>query len=1402
MTRRVVALVLLLLAGATAAAEAQSDAVKSAALIGLARTRRDAGDMTSAARHFAAARLVQPLTVDQLAEYFWVLRQVSPRDALAIARDVLRTLPKLDAVREGAISVALDLDDESTVRAFAEEGRMLNGSTALWHRRIGESFLRQRQYSQAADAYGQAVRQKDRIPEDLLTLAVTLTAAERYAEAMPAWSQTPADLLAGRLDLQRLDLQATTRAAAPGVAATRLDAWLALHPEDRLVRSWAIDAWERAGSLVRAFETLRPLMDAPDAEPWLRRGAVLALRLGRRGDAQVAYEKLIESGAATRDDKVAYIGLALRDAGGTRAVAVLDALLAVVRGCADDLRPFVERMTGTQGTNRLLNMARRDTCADSSWGLRAVDRTVADHRFDDALVAIALMKRPPAAVVRTRGLLLEWTGDHRSAIAALTPLVSASPADSELRRTLVDAHRAIGEAYDAWRVGQPLLDGPEAGSVAVLLANVALEADQPAAALRIARGLSGTDTLTELMGRAYLALGNPAAAATTLRTRPVHTLTPQAALALIDAVTAVDGPRAAQPLAASFPFGDAAWEEVGIRYLELLRLNGRPADLAASEKTLCGTDAWPCSIAAAQAALTSGLPLDALKAVEDIQVTYAGRQRRLDQLRASALAALGQYDRAQEIFSRLLGDTPDRIDLVVESLIAQWQGGRVTADQVLQVVDERAPQHLPVRTRVAQVLLAQGRPQDVVTLLTAPGLPQPTVDARVTLARALRADGRIDEALVALGAVALPVDGALLKADLQSATGHRAEAARTLRASIRMDGGTEATWSALAALSDAGAARLDVLREALSALPSSAPLRLASGTEWLRIGQRDKARAEAEFVLKHEPTRREAWTLRADAVAPGDTADAASVASRLLALAPKQPALVLSIADHVAGLVRSSGPELPRRLALAIREANTHWFERGVARLTVARLFAAIEDWTPALASVEAALTEAPDSRPAQRLRADILGWSGRHEESLAAYDRYLTDVPLDWEAARQRARVAGWAGMYARADRHYDDLMAQRPDDLALRAEASAKRAFFDGRWRDAASAYADWIARDPESSEARFERAAALKASGDTAAWERSLVDLKVDAGHRLAAEALQQAFDARRPRLSIVGENRSSSGYAGARLLDLARDGGRVDVTRGAHGGVTLSATWERVRVSTPGEWRTGDFGSLGLMTTLTRRASFDGRIGAWSIGHGAVPDSRVAVLWNATDRSSLIAGVEVTPLFDNLATIEQGLAARGPFAQARWSTPSASVDARVSVASLQDGNHRSELQGSFAHRLPVRGLQVMSWGSMLRNSQPSTVYFSPHTFARLDVGLEYTKTLKPMRFAGDRQKTIRGTYLEGTDNRGTLYHHPAVTFELPFSRQFTMNARGDWVRSAAYRETSFYVGLSYTAGTSTP
>ncbi|MFN7914185.1 MAG: hypothetical protein U0Q55_02515 [Vicinamibacterales bacterium] len=707
MTRRALVFLLVVLFAAAGPVAAQQENLKAAALIGLARTRRDAGDLADAARYFAAARATRPLTADELAEYFWILRPESPREALGVARDVLRTTPRLTAVREGAIAAALDLGDESTVQAFAEEGRMLDASTAVWYRRLGDSYLRLRDYTRAADAFAQAVRQKDRLPDDVLAFAVALTAAERHAEVIDAWKAVPRELVAERLDLQRLELQAIARAAAPALATARLDEWLTHHPEDRLIRGWAVDAWERAGSPARALDTLRPLMEAPDPAPWLRRGATLAMQVGRRADAITAYEGLLTEGAATRADKVTYIGLALRSAADQRAVGVLDDLLAAARGCDDQLLPFVERMAGADATDRVLREARKPGCADARWGRRAVERAVAERRFTDALGVIDRMQRRDASMTRTRGLLLAWTGDQAGAIDVLTPVLAAAPADTEVRLTLVDANRALGRAYAAWQVARVLVDQPgEAGGATVLLANVALEADQPDAALRLARSGMATNALVEVLGRAHLAMGNPALAVATLRGR-TDSLSPPAALALIDATAALEGPRAAATLAAGFDGSQPAWEDVAVRQLELARASGRADSVSTLERRLCTGDNWPCHLATAEAALMAGRPLDALKTAEGLHATGSGRQRRLDELRAWALAALGEHAKAGAILTRLIESTPDRIDLVLESLVMRWLSAQTTSEPVLNLLRERAPaQYAAPRTRGAGPALA------------------------------------------------------------------------------------------------------------------------------------------------------------------------------------------------------------------------------------------------------------------------------------------------------------------------------------------------------------------------------------------------------------------------------------------------------------------------------------------------------------------------------------------------------------------------------------------------------------------------------------------------------------------------------------------------------------------------
>jgi hypothetical protein len=82
------------------------------------------------------------------------------------------------------------------------------------------------------------------------------------------------------------------------------------------------------------------------------------------------------------------------------------------------------------------------------------------------------------------------------------------------------------------------------------------------------------------------------------------------------------------------------------------------------------------------------------------------------------------------------------------------------------------------------------------------------------------------------------------------------------------------------------------------------------------------------------------------------------------------------------------------------------------------------------------------------------------------------------------------------------------RPRQCGSRRGGAAKSAFYDGRWRASADAYARWISLEPEASEARFEYAESLRADGRIADADAELQALiatgRHDSGRRGAARA----------------------------------------------------------------------------------------------------------------------------------------------------------------------------------------------------------------------------------------------------------------------------------------------------------
>ena len=177
-------LLALVVVGALSAQVFAQDDLRASALVGMARVKREAGDLAASATFWEQARAAHALTASELTEYFWVLKSIDGKLALQVAREVLRTVPSSDAVRDGAIGIAVDLGDESSVVAFAEEGRLLNDKSAHWPHLAGDSHMRRGRAADAATAYGAAVQKHDAADEDWKAYAVALSGADRYAEAV------------------------------------------------------------------------------------------------------------------------------------------------------------------------------------------------------------------------------------------------------------------------------------------------------------------------------------------------------------------------------------------------------------------------------------------------------------------------------------------------------------------------------------------------------------------------------------------------------------------------------------------------------------------------------------------------------------------------------------------------------------------------------------------------------------------------------------------------------------------------------------------------------------------------------------------------------------------------------------------------------------------------------------------------------------------------------------------------------------------------------------------------------------------------------------------------------------------------------------------------------------------
>ena len=592
--------------------------------------------------------------------------------------------------------------------------------------------------------------------------------------------------------------------------------------------------------------------------------------------------------------------------------------------------------------------------------------------------------------------------------------------------------------------------------------------------------------------------------------------------------------------------------------------------------------------------------------------------------------------------------------------------------------------------------------------------------------------------------------------------------------------------------------RADELRSAAHAMIRHAEIaetRSCAAERWA-AGDYAAAIVAATRVTTLVPDDGEAWFIRVAATASSRSRDELlSTIHTFVDARVENPGLLIGLVEHLSGLVRSPGDPLILASLSLLDRIRAEQNAAAVA-LARARLLAAADRWTESLVQIEQALELDARSAPALRLRADVLSWAGRHDDAILAYDRYFAIDDRDADARRQHARVLGWSGHHAAAIRAYSALVAASPGDAALAAEATAKRAFFEGRWRAAVAAYEAWLAIEPRNAEARFELAESLRASGDPVSADAALLLLETDYGHRLAALARERARFDRRPSVGIWRERRSGNGYEGTRLLELQMDGGVLSFSADDAGRTRLSLEGGRVRADNDTSARIGSQFSAGVSSRLRAGVNVFGDVGSWQIGTGGpLVEVRGGAVWQPGDRWGGDLAIERTAFYENVGTVDAGLAATGVSTALRFRAPSSFVEMRASRHTISDGNERTRVTVSANRALGGRlaRVRLLGWAEALAFGDERAAYFSPAQFLRLDAGLEYVRPLARPRFQGDRQGEFALGYLIGTDNRGIVYQHPLMRLAVDLRPGVALEARGGWIRSSTYDERSFVVGL---------
>ncbi|MCC7043971.1 MAG: hypothetical protein IT183_08915, partial [Acidobacteria bacterium] len=969
MRLRLAVLIVTLIGAAAVPVQAQpSD--RFDALVGLARVKRDAGDARAARGYFEQARQLRPFDSSLEAEYFWVLAEVAPAEAVAVGQQLLQQRPAADDVRERTIAAALASGQEAMALGLAQTGVEREPGRALWYRHVASSLVRQAKPAEAVRAWQAAVGAAGADESDRAGLALALEAAGEYRRALAAWDGVSDARRRERVDWERSRLRSLAHAGSAIEAAGEVDAWVSAHADDREMREALVDLWTRVGDPVRARAILQPLLAGTDRRRWMRRDMELARAAGLPAIAIERLEQMVSDGVATRADRLTLIELLIERKTFTRAGEVGRTVAAATSTCAPDVLALIDRIPGAEGTSWLIDHLRvRDCTGMPAWIERSIERTTAEGRHVEALAMIATLpaeRRDALQMRRLTGQLQLWTGDAASAARTLGPLVDADPADMTARDALVDAYRGIGNPYAAWGTAMPIVDAPDTPAARLItLAELALEADRPhaidALLSRVPAEAAPATIRLGLQGRALVALGRPADAVRLLSSVPLFELAPPAVLALIDSLHMTRGVDEALRVARAAPVDGTASRDIVARRV-MLELLAASDDATSSSRTeLAALDPALPAIVDAEVALAQERPFDALAALATLP---AGAQSgRVADLRVTALAGSGNLQAALTELHLLRQQRSAFTPFILREAELAWRlDPRNDTLAAVLALPGRFPGNRHAATTAARALAFEKRHADEIAVLGGlSGRADLPVEGRVVMARSLFAAGRAADALETVVDLQLRGPAAMFRAELVARVEGAEAGERVFRALAATPDASADLFLAWAALTPDRTRRVTVLEEGTRRFARSASLLESLANARAAAGDLDGSLVAAGQAVAIDAESGEAWfQLLAGTAAVRPANDLDRLIDRFSGVAATSPALAIATADRTAALVRSASDPLLNAalgwLGVDIADPSLQ-VSRDLARV---RLLAAGQRWFEALQAADDAVGRHP----------------------------------------------------------------------------------------------------------------------------------------------------------------------------------------------------------------------------------------------------------------------------------------------------------------------------------------------------------------------------------------------------------------------------------------------------------